>query len=102
MIEFFNMSCINDTLEKQNLTYSDLSYNLTQTTLSECDGSQRFKTPSEEYFSNYVLGLNEVTGFEDIGDFSLKLIFALVVGWIVIFLCLKSGIKTSGKLRNRF
>ncbi|KAK3780834.1 hypothetical protein RRG08_059477 [Elysia crispata] len=48
------------------------------------------------FFRNEVLGLSD--GLDDMGDIRWHLAVSLVVAWIVTFLCLLKGIKTTGKV----
>ncbi|XP_063970678.1 sodium- and chloride-dependent glycine transporter 1-like isoform X1 [Lytechinus pictus] len=54
------------------------------------------KPPSEEYFYNHVLGIS--SGVHDLGDVKWKLALCLLAAWVITFLCLIKGIKTSGKV----
>ncbi|XP_064626053.1 sodium- and chloride-dependent glycine transporter 1-like isoform X2 [Lineus longissimus] len=54
------------------------------------------KTASEEYYENYILGLS--SGVDEIGQIRWQLVLALIVAWIVVFLCLCKGVKSSGKV----
>ncbi|XP_046542278.1 sodium- and chloride-dependent glycine transporter 1-like [Haliotis rubra] len=49
------------------------------------------------YHRRYVLRLHESDGFDDLGGFSLKNTFCLYLSWLILFICLKKGIKSSGK-----
>ena len=44
-----------------------------------------------------VLGLSK--GIEDIGTIKWDLALCLILAWVVVFLCIMKGIKTSGKVR---
>ncbi|ESO12934.1 hypothetical protein HELRODRAFT_188048 [Helobdella robusta] len=54
------------------------------------------KTPSEEYYINRVLGLS--SGIEELGELRWDLVLSLVLAWIISFLCMIKGIKTTGKV----
>lgn len=54
------------------------------------------KPPSEEYFYNHVLGISD--GVHDLGAVKWKLALCLMAAWVITFLCLIKGIKTSGKV----
>ncbi|CAH1777720.1 unnamed protein product [Owenia fusiformis] len=58
--------------------------------------SLRRVTPSEEYWSRYVLDITD--GIEDIGYVQWKLLLCLAAVWLIVFLCVIKGIKTSGKV----
>ena len=55
-----------------------------------------------QYWERYVLKLtnqlSDVPG--DIGGFDYKIPLALLLSWIVVFLCLCKGVKSSGKVNN--
>ncbi|KAL5015178.1 hypothetical protein ScPMuIL_009448 [Solemya velum] len=59
---------------------------------------RRRKWPSEEYWNNYVLGINESEGIGQIGLPRWSLVLSLLLAWVVCFLCIIRGIKTSGKV----
>ncbi|CAH1777699.1 unnamed protein product, partial [Owenia fusiformis] len=52
--------------------------------------------PSEEYWRRYVLNITD--GIEDMGFVQWKLLLCLVAAWVIVFLCLIKGHKTSGKV----
>ena len=51
---------------------------------------------AEEYLTKEVL--NESDGIENMGAFQWKLTLCLLTAWIIIFLCLIKGIKSSGRV----
>ena len=54
------------------------------------------KTAANEYLKIEVL--NESDGLDNMGVFQWKLTLCLLTAWIIIFLCLFKGIKSSGKV----
>jgi len=64
--------------------------------LDDCETS--YTTPTEEYYKYYLLDERDVENLDDIGSISLKLLFTLLFAWLLIFVCLQKGIKTSGKV----
>lgn len=62
----------------------------------EC--AMKYKSPTEEYYKNFMLDEENITNLDDIGSVSLKLLFTLMAAWLLIFVCLMKGIKTSGKV----
>ncbi|KAI3381421.1 hypothetical protein SNEBB_000866 [Seison nebaliae] len=52
--------------------------------------------PSENYFRRTLLNTSD--SMDDTGTISGKLVGALVVSWIIVFLCMVKGIKSSGKV----
>ncbi|XP_061488690.1 sodium- and chloride-dependent glycine transporter 1 isoform X2 [Rhineura floridana] len=53
-------------------------------------------SPSEEYWRRYVLKLSDDIG--NLGEVRLPLLGCLGVSWVVVFLCLIKGVKSSGKV----
>ncbi|WAR11368.1 S6A13-like protein, partial [Mya arenaria] len=54
------------------------------------------RTASKEFWHYYVLHRSD--GLEDLGTIQWHLAIALVVAWLIIFLCLMKGIKSVGKV----
>uniref|UniRef100_A0A8C3FAW8 Sodium- and chloride-dependent glycine transporter 1 n=1 Tax=Chrysemys picta bellii TaxID=8478 RepID=A0A8C3FAW8_CHRPI len=53
-------------------------------------------SPSEEYWRRYVLRLSDDIG--NLGEVRLPLLGCLGISWVVVFLCLFKGVKSSGKV----
>lgn len=60
------------------------------------DGGWRFMTAAEEFWQFNVLELSP--GIEHIGTVRWQLLVCLFVAWLLVFLCLCKGIKSSGKV----
>ncbi|XP_055595424.1 sodium- and chloride-dependent glycine transporter 2-like [Uranotaenia lowii] len=54
------------------------------------------KPPAEDFFKNYLLQLSP--GIESTGSISINLALALMGAWLIVFLCLCRGVKSSGKV----
>ncbi|CAG0906532.1 unnamed protein product, partial [Cyprideis torosa] len=52
-------------------------------------------TAAEEYMVHYVLGVS--SGIDDFSNMQWRLVIALAATWLLTFLCVLNGIKTSGK-----
>ncbi|XP_024888135.1 sodium- and chloride-dependent GABA transporter 1-like [Temnothorax curvispinosus] len=98
---FYNKTCM-----AIHRVCSSFSYNDGNTT--HCWGGPNGETKSlgelydrvlssEEYFSDYVLGLRGAT-WENFGGIRWELFGCLTLAWIVCFLCLVRGIQTIGKV----
>ncbi|CAB1317517.1 unnamed protein product [Coregonus sp. 'balchen'] len=53
-------------------------------------------SPSEEYWKHYVLKISDDIG--NFGEVRLPILGCLAVSWVVVFLCLIRGVKSSGKV----
>ncbi|KAM9283180.1 sodium- and chloride-dependent glycine transporter 1 [Morus bassanus] len=60
------------------------------------NATQKRTSPSEEYWRRYVLKLSDDIG--NLGEVRLPLLGCLGVSWVVVFLCLIKGVKSSGKV----
>lgn len=65
--------------------------------MSYC-GYTNFTTASQEYWTNVVLRLPEADGIGDLGPVSLRNVLFLLLTWVIIYFCLKNGVKSSGKV----
>ncbi|GFQ66109.1 sodium- and chloride-dependent glycine transporter 1 [Trichonephila clavata] len=53
-------------------------------------------TSSEEFWLFNVL--QQSSGIEDLGPFQWPLVFCLLIAWVLVFVCVMRGIKSSGKV----
>ncbi|VDH94760.1 solute carrier family 6 (neurotransmitter transporter, amino acid) member 5/7/9/14 [Mytilus galloprovincialis] len=60
------------------------------------DRHTKMTTPSEEYFYNRVLNVSGSLG--NVGGIQWELALCLLLCWVVVFVCLVRGIRTSGKI----
>lgn len=51
---------------------------------------------SEEYYNEYVLGINDAT-WENFGGIRWQLVLCLLLAWTIAYFCVIRGVKTSGK-----
>ena len=53
----------------------------------------------EQFWEKYILGIGlGLTEFGDLNGFKYDLPMALALSWVVVFLCLMKGVKSSGKV----
>uniref|UniRef100_A0A6I8P403 Transporter n=1 Tax=Ornithorhynchus anatinus TaxID=9258 RepID=A0A6I8P403_ORNAN len=55
-------------------------------------------SPSEEYWSRYVLHIQGSAGIGDPGGIRWNLCLCLLLSWVIVFLCILKGVKSSGKV----
>ena len=53
-------------------------------------------SPSKEFWERYVLQITDT--INDFGEFRSELILCLIIAWVLVYLCLFKGIKSSGKV----
>ena len=59
------------------------------------------ETPAKQYWEKFVLHITPDIGEPgDLGGFNYPIPLALLLSWIVVFLCLMKGVKSSGKVRS--
>jgi solute carrier family 6 amino acid transporter-like protein 5/7/9/14 len=81
-------------LDMYNITMgSDGMYDTSKYTVPFKDSRTR---PSEEYWQRQVLQVS--SGLEETGTIIWQLLLCLLLAWIIIYLCLIKGIKSSGKV----
>ncbi|GAV00852.1 hypothetical protein RvY_11644-2 [Ramazzottius varieornatus] len=56
------------------------------------------RSPAQDYFDNYVLGLEETSGFDSLGWPRWQLVLCLALAYLILFLALFKGVKSSGKV----
>ncbi|XP_076313330.1 sodium- and chloride-dependent glycine transporter 1-like isoform X2 [Tachypleus tridentatus] len=64
--------------------------------LTELVKSMHKKTPADEYFLHYVLGISN--GIEETGEVRWSLALCLLLAWVIVFACLSKGVQSSGKV----
>ncbi|XP_065064928.1 sodium- and chloride-dependent GABA transporter 1-like isoform X2 [Rhopilema esculentum] len=81
-------------LENDTITNAvNLTSNVTTTCSVNLDN---VNSPSKEFWERYVLQITESIG--DMGEMRVELVFCLIIGWVLVYLCLFKGIKSSGKV----
>ncbi|XP_033709312.1 sodium-dependent proline transporter isoform X2 [Tursiops truncatus] len=55
-------------------------------------------SPSEEYWSRYVLHIQGSRGIGSPGQIRWNLCLCLLLAWVIVFLCILKGVKSSGKV----
>ncbi|ELW64326.1 Sodium-dependent proline transporter [Tupaia chinensis] len=55
-------------------------------------------SPSEEYWSRYVLHIQGSQGIGSPGAVRWNLCLCLLLAWVIVFLCILKGVKSSGKV----
>ncbi|XP_062570938.1 sodium- and chloride-dependent glycine transporter 1-like [Saccostrea cucullata] len=79
-----------------------LGYNATDVNITDFEMiknkslSEHKVTASEEFWQNEVLQITE--GIENLGVVRWELLICLAIAWIVVFLCLCKGVKSSGRV----
>lgn len=83
--------------EKKALCASLKDANLVNTTayIGNCTGTPR--APADIYWNHVVLDISESIT-DGAGDFKWDITLCLLLAWIVVFVCLVKGIKSSGKV----
>ncbi|EDO36815.1 predicted protein [Nematostella vectensis] len=67
------------------------------TALGISDGcSPDWKSPSEEFFNNKILRISD--SITELGSVGWEVALCLLLSWIMVYLCLVKGVKSSGKV----
>ncbi|GAB1598096.1 uncharacterized protein LOC115211848 isoform X2, partial [Argonauta hians] len=103
-----NCSDIMNTTKEQDLNLTNMSvskncmWNASFSLFAEgtssgsLEANVTFKTPSEEYF--YIWVLNSSKSIGQLGTIRWQLALCLLLCWVIVFLCVFKGIKSSGKV----
>ena len=54
-------------------------------------------TPAEEYFNRYLLGIQHSNGLDDLGPLKYDLVGCLALVYVLMYLCICNGVKSTGK-----
>ncbi|GFO44128.1 hypothetical protein PoB_007063300 [Plakobranchus ocellatus] len=93
------VECTNSNMQQMsNGTCFDASgfLGIYNTSLFEDVTGRKRVSPSEEYWTYNVLNLS--SGLSDVGSLRWYLATSLLAAWVITFLCLLKGIKTTGKV----
>ncbi|XP_019406566.1 PREDICTED: sodium- and chloride-dependent glycine transporter 2 [Crocodylus porosus] len=83
-------------IQIKNSTFCMSAYpNLTMVNFTS-QGNKTFVSGSEEYFKYFVLKIS--AGIEYPGEIRWPLVLSLFLAWVIVYLSLAKGIKTSGKV----
>ncbi|XP_077977814.1 sodium- and chloride-dependent glycine transporter 1-like [Glandiceps talaboti] len=87
----------NSTEKALSYTHANSTYELNNITLNWKNGTAlKPITPSQEFWTNRVLRLTD--GIDNFGEVQWDLALLLLLAWIVVFLCIMKGIKSTGKV----
>ncbi len=78
---------------------SSLVNQTSNSTSSMCDNVKplsEISSPSKEFWERHVLQITDSIG--DAGKMRSELVLCLIIGWVLVYLCLFKGIKSSGKV----
>ncbi|PVD34562.1 hypothetical protein C0Q70_05838 [Pomacea canaliculata] len=79
-----------------NFSFSDLNSTVVTSSLfGEC--KKIFTSPAGDFWSHFILRIGN-SSIERLGSISLKNVLTLALAWILVFVCLMKGIKSSGKV----
>lgn len=84
-----NCTTFNGTWQQSKCHFNMTSENVT---------SERRTSPSEEFFHNFALQLDESSGLGDLGVVHWPMALCLLLCWALVFLSLAKGIRVSGKV----
>ncbi|XP_042898063.1 sodium- and chloride-dependent glycine transporter 1 isoform X2 [Parasteatoda tepidariorum] len=91
-------NCVEGTARYKNNTVidSNSTLNYEPITLSSITTNSTKTTSSEEFWLFNVL--QQSSGIDDLGGILWPLVLTLFIAWLVVFLCLLKGVKSSGKV----
>ncbi|XP_064609572.1 sodium- and chloride-dependent glycine transporter 1-like, partial [Liolophura sinensis] len=91
-----NVTLLLDNLPAPNATVGNTVYYILREYLSAC--KNKITSPSSDFWSYYMYELEEGKGIESLGTVKWQLALTLLLAWVIVFLCLMKGVKSSGKV----
>ncbi|KAK2159537.1 hypothetical protein LSH36_151g05026 [Paralvinella palmiformis] len=79
-------------------TDSDIAAATNNMTVHNASDILELVSPAQEYWEYRVLGLTKTTNIANIGGLRWHVTLCLLLSWIIVFLCIMKGIKSSGKV----
>ncbi|GAB1608052.1 sodium- and chloride-dependent glycine transporter 2-like [Argonauta hians] len=89
ILNFTDRACLGSNY--QSLSFDNIKKNYTSCAINST-------LPAQEYWDNVMLQINKTDYIGDLGSVLLKNILTLLVTWLIIYLCLRGGVKSSGKV----
>lgn len=62
--------------------------------------SQPKISSADEYYHIYMLGINHSKGLTDLGSIKLDVLLCLITIFILMYLCIYRGVKSTGKTQK--
>lgn len=54
---------------------------------------------ADQYYHIYMLGINHSNGFTDLGSIKIDVLLCLITVFILMYICICRGVKSTGKIR---
>lgn len=54
---------------------------------------------ADEYYHIYMLGINHSKGLHNLGDIKIDLLLCLIAIFVLMYICIRNGVKSTGELR---
>ncbi|XP_014775516.1 sodium- and chloride-dependent glycine transporter 1 isoform X1 [Octopus bimaculoides] len=90
VLQYTNLTCLQEKQQNETFNYTQI--------VNQTECAIKASLPAQEYWEFVMLRIHESSGIGDVGNVSLKNILALLVTWVIIYLCLRGGVKSSGKV----
>lgn len=94
----WNTHLCSERLRKEHInndTNQDMNFNKTLSYINESKVSS-----AEEYYKLYMLGINNSKGIDDLGLIKIDLLLCLISIFILMYLCIFRGVKSTGNNSN--
>jgi solute carrier family 6 GABA transporter-like protein 6/8/11/12/13 len=90
----WNTELCSERMNNQTFDDTENSYSLNHT---------KSKTSSaDEYYNIYMLGINHSGGLTDLGYIKIDLLLCLISIFILMYICIYRGVKSTGKNKKNF
>jgi SNF family Na+-dependent transporter len=86
-----------NTKEQNDFILNSNSSNAINNIIIKNNRTNASRSPAEEYFNRYMLGIHKSTGIDDLGPIKLDLTFCLALVYLLMYICICKGVKGTGK-----
>ena len=93
--EWNSPQCADRTRNASALLLSSLANNNNKNVSSSV--STKMSSPAEEYFNRHMLAIHKSSGLDDLGPIKLDLTCCLVLVYVLMYVCIFNGVKSTGK-----
>lgn len=93
--------CLEDTKNVKNISdVFSISFQTLKSEFSNCE--IKYRSPEEEYWNRFVLGVHESNGLEDMGAVVGRNAVTLFIVWCIVFYCCLRGIRSIAKVGSLY
>ncbi|XP_060564874.1 sodium-dependent proline transporter-like [Ruditapes philippinarum] len=93
---YLDVSCMQKIKNMQNITVDPVLFGDFRALYKSCE--KMYKSPEEEYWNRFVLGVHKSDGLDDLGPVVGRNAIILLLVWLMVFYCCVKGIRSLAKV----